>query len=101
MTLPSILEAIRKSPPEDLAEVWAELAQTVRDGSSPKLITDRAGRALGYFFAVETNPPPPPDETPEDRAELLRRLAAIDNDYSTKEMKELIRRGGRASSPES
>ena len=101
MTLPTILEAIRKSPPEDLAEVWAELARTVGDSSSPKLISDRTGRALGYFFAVETNPPPPPEETPEDQAELLRRLATIDNAYSTEEMKAFIRRGGRASSPES
>jgi hypothetical protein len=101
VTLPSILEAIRKSPPEDLAEVWAELARTVADSPSPKLIADRTGRALGYFFAVETNPPPPPEDTPEQRAELLRRLAAIDNTYSTEEMKELIGRGGRVSSPES
>src|SRR3954451_13676830 len=101
MTLPSILEAIRKSPPEDLAEVWAELARTVADSPSPTLIADRTGRALGYFFAVETNPPPPPEDTPEQRAELLRRLATIDNAYSTDEMKELIERGGRASSPES
>jgi hypothetical protein len=101
MTLPSILEAIRNSPPEDLAEVWAELARTAAGDSSPKLIADRTGRALGYFFAVETNPPPPPEDTPEQRAELLRRLATIDDDCSTEEMKEFIRRGSRASSPES
>jgi hypothetical protein len=48
---------------------------------------------LGYFFGVEAVPPPPPDDTPEERAELQRRLDSIDRTYSTEELKEFIRQG--------
>jgi hypothetical protein len=93
MTLPTILEAIRQAPPEDLPAVWEELALRAGEQSSPMLVADRAGRTLGYFFGVEAVPPPPPDDTPEERAELQRRLDSIDRTYSTEELKEFIRQG--------
>ena len=75
MGTPSILEAIRQASAEDRALALAELVRSVADDPPPVPIAGPAGKTLGYFLRLETDPGPPPEMTAEDRADLQQALA--------------------------
>ncbi len=100
--LPNLLEAIYHITPGERARLLGELAKVVAAESpaaTAGMLTDDNGVPVGLFLPVERNPPAPPLMTPEDRAELQRRLDTIDKTISTEELKAQIARGGVARSP--
>ena len=92
----TVIEAIRTANPADCRLLMAALAERVAADSpaaSAVLLSNSAGKTVGYFFPIDLDPGTPPEMTPEEEAEMQRRIATIDNSYTTEEMKEFIRRG--------
>ena len=102
--IPIVIEAIRTANPADCRLLMAALAERVAADSpaaSAVLLSNAAGRTVGYFFPIDLDPGTPPELTPEEEAEIQSRIATVDNSYTTEEMKEFIRQGRPNAVPKS
>jgi hypothetical protein len=98
------IDAIRTATPADCRLLMAALAERIVADSPAApavLLANPAGQTVGYFFPINLDPGRPPVMTPEDEVELQRRIATIDNSYTTEEMKGFIRQGRPTAVPKS
>lgn len=100
----TVIDAIRTANPAECRLLMAALAERVAADSpaaSAVLLANSAGQTVGYFFPIDLDPGTPPEMTPEEEAEIQRRIATIDNSYTTEQMKEFIRLGRPSAVPNS
>lgn len=95
-----LLEAVRNSSREERLLVLQVLLAEFADQGGLSVIPTPGGQYLWAYFVPDAARRPP-ELTPEDRAELQRRLDAIDDVVDIEEIIAEFRRRAQDSGPES